>query len=101
METPEPGDLSPWLDIAADSPELRDDAEAMAHVVHRFQGKYLPAWTRAKTPQERERAWTALWHFLTARPTRRKPFALSAQAADELIARLQAEVARRLPPPTG
>ena len=85
---------SAWFEIASGQDELRGDAEGARQVADRFSGKYLPALRRAATPEERERVWLSFWHYLTARPTMRKPVTLSHGAADTLIAELQAAVSR-------
>ena len=90
----EVADESTWLEIAAALDELREDAEGARQVASRFSGKYLQALRRATTPEERDRVWLSFWHYLTARPTMRKPVTLSHGAADTLIAELQAVVSR-------
>jgi len=81
-----------WLAIAVGLPELHENPEGAAHLVYRFLGKYLPALLRARTPEERGRVWLAFWSYLIARQSRKKPFGLSHQAADELIARIRQEL---------
>jgi hypothetical protein len=44
----------------------------------------------AKDNEERERVWLAFWSYLIARETSRKPFGLSADAADEIIGQFRA-----------
>ena len=83
-----------WFQIVAALDELRGDAEGARQVASRFSGKYLQALRRASTPEERDRVWLSFWHYLTARPTMRKPVTLSHKAADTLIAELQAAVSR-------
>ena len=83
-----------WFQIVAALDELRGDAEGARQVASRFSGKYLQALRRATTPEERDRVWLSFWHYLTARPTMRKPVTLSHGAADTLIAELQAVVSR-------
>ena len=78
-------DTSIWTNITARQPELHGDPEGTEQVVSRFSGKYLQALLRATTPQEADRVWLSFWHYLTARPTIRKPVALSETAADDLI----------------
>ena len=90
----ERGNESAWFEIASSQDELRGDAEGALQVASRFSGKYLPALRRAATPEERDRVWFSFWHYLTARPTMRKPVTLSHEAADALIAELQAAVSR-------
>ena len=83
-----------WFQIVAALDELRGDAEGARQVASRFSGKYLQTLRRATTPEERDRVWLSFWHYLTARPTMRKPVTLSHEAADTLIAELQAVVSR-------
>ena len=85
---------SAWFKIASGLDELSGDAEGARQVASRFSGKYLPALRKASTPEERDRVWFSFWHYLTARPTMRKPVSLSHSAADTLIADLQAVVSR-------
>ena len=87
-------DRSLWHGIAGKSPELADNPEGTEHLVYRFVGKYLPAVLQARTAEDRERAWLALWSYMIARPTMRKPFGLSHEAADGLIAEFQEVVSR-------
>ena len=87
-------DGSLWHGIAGRSPELADNPEGTEHLVYRFVGKYLPAVLRARTADDRQRAWLALWSYMIARPTSRKPFGLSHEAADRLIAEFQEAVSR-------
>ena len=87
-------DRSLWHGVAGKSPELADNPEGTEHLVYRFVGQYLPAVLRARTSDDRERAWLALWSYMIARPTMRKPFGLSHEAADRLIAEFQEAVSR-------
>ena len=88
-------DRSFWEELAAESPELAENPEGTQHLVYRFLGKYLPAVLKARTEEARERVWLALWSYMIARQSARKPFGLSPDAADELIRRFQAELDRR------
>ena len=83
-----------WFQIVAALDELRGDAEGARQIASRFSGKYLQALRRATTPEERDRVWLSFWHYVTARPTMRKPVTLSHGAADTLVAELQAAVSR-------
>ena len=83
-----------WFEIAYSLDELQGDAEGARQIASRFSGKYLQALRRATTPEERDRVWLSFWHYVTARPTMRKPVTLSHDAADALIAELQAAVSR-------
>ena len=79
-----------WEEIAIRSPELEENPEGAAHLAFRFAGKYLPIVLGAKDNEERERVWLAFWSYLIARETNRKPFGLSADAADEIIGQFRA-----------
>ena len=95
---------SQWREIAIATPELEGNPEGAGHLVYRFAGKYLPAVLRARSQEELDRVWLAFWSYLIARPTNRKPFGLSQEAADELIyqfkAKLSEDTERRDPPRT-
>ena len=78
-------DTAIWLEIAARQAELDGDPEGAEWVVARFSGKYLQALRQSKTPEQADRVWLSFWHYLTARPTSRKPLSLSHAAADHLI----------------
>ncbi len=90
-------DPSLWFEIAVSQDELREDADGARLIASRFSGKYLPALRRATAPEEQSRVWLSFWHYLTARPTMRKPVALSQEAADKLVAELQNVVSRQSP----
>jgi hypothetical protein len=87
---PLPHDEAFWGEIAIRSPELVENPEGAAHLAFRFAGKYLPIVLGAKDNEERERVWLAFWSYLTARETSRKPFGLTADAADEIIGQFRA-----------
>ena len=79
-----------WEEIAIRSPELEENPEGAQHLAFRFAGKYLPIVRGTKDKEERERVWLAFWSYLVARETSRKPFGLSSDAADEIIAQFRA-----------
>lgn len=79
-----------WVEIAGRSPELEGNPEGAAHLAFRFAGKYLPVVRNAKDQEERERVWLSFWSYLVARETSRKPFGLTAGAADNIIAQFRA-----------
>lgn len=79
-----------WEAIAIRSPELEENPEGAQHLAFRFAGKYLPIVRGTKDNGERERVWLAFWSYLVARETSRKPFDLSPDAADEIIAQFRA-----------
>lgn len=65
-----------------------EDGATRAQVLDRFLGQYLPALRAARTPQALARGWDAFRYYLTAPVTRRKPWALSWEEADRVIAAL-------------
>ena len=79
-----------WEEIAGRSPELEGNPEGAHHLAFRFAGKYLPVVRNAKDHEGRERVWLSFWSYLVARETSRKPFGLSSEAADEIIAQFRA-----------
>lgn len=89
-------DQSFWEEIARSSPELVDNPEGAEHLAYRFVGPYFPALLRARTKENSDHVWLAFWSYLIARRSRRKPFGLSQQVADGLIAAFQ----KALPEPT-
>ena len=89
MSDTEPFGQEFWEKFARELPELVDNPEGAEHLAYRFVGQYLPALLKAKTKEDSDRVWLAFWSYLIARPTPRKPFGLSQQAADRLIAQFQ------------
>ena len=75
-----------WEAVTRDSQALRDNPEGVEHLVYRFLGKYLPNLISARTQEARGLVWLAFWSYLIARASSKKPFGLSQEAADELIA---------------
>ncbi|MCH7653349.1 MAG: hypothetical protein IIB14_06690 [Chloroflexi bacterium] len=67
---------------------IADDPDARGLILFRFEGQYLPAVRKARNKDQLFRAWNAFHAYLTARQSRRKIFALSAQEADDFIERL-------------
>ncbi len=78
-------DQSFWVSIAMTLPELLNDPEGTEHLVDRFVGQYLPVLLRSRREEERDHVWLALWNYLVAPHTNRKPFGLSGTTADLLI----------------
>ena len=78
-----------WEDIARNSPELVDNPDGLERVADRFVGQYLLALLKIRTKEDCDRVWLALWSYLVAPASRRKPFGLSNRAADHLIADFQ------------
>lgn len=87
-----PQDWALWEGIVGEYSALLGSQEAADYLVFRWLDQYLPAWLKARTPEARERVWTALWSLLTAAATPRKPFHLSPEDADRLVVRFRAEL---------
>ena len=87
-------DHSLWLSMASKQSNVLDNPEGAAHMVERFVAQYVPAILKTRTNPDYERVWLAFWHYLVAPRTSRKPFGLSSEAADELIAEFQTELPR-------
>ncbi len=83
-----------WEEFVGSASELRDDPATREQLVYRFLRQYLPALLAAKTQENQDRAWRALWSYMTAPVTRAKPFSLSYSSADDLIANIQEELGR-------
>ena len=82
-------DQSFWEEIARSSPELVDNPEGAEHLAYRFVSQYLPALLEGKAKVSKDHVWLAYWTYLTPRESKRKPFRLSQQAADQLIGEFQ------------
>jgi hypothetical protein len=78
-----------WEAITRDSQALRDNPEGVEHLVYRFLGTYLPNLVSARTEEDSVRVWLAFWSYLIARASWKKPFGLTHEAADELIAQFK------------
>ena len=89
MKQEELFDQSFWVSIAMTFPELLNNPEGAEHLVDRFVAQYLPVLLRSRADEDRDHVWLALWHYLVAPATNRKPFGLSSRAADLLIAEFQ------------
>ena len=74
-----------WIDIAIESLEFIQDPDAVGLILYRFQGQYLGAITKARTPDHTWKAWNAFHAYLTSRESRRKNFTLSDSDADKVI----------------
>ena len=84
-----------WEAMARSSPELRDNPAGTEHLVRRFLGKYLPRLLLARTEDDLQHVWLAYWSYLIARASWKKPFGLSHQAADDLIAQFKSALGPR------
>ena len=78
-----------WVGVAMKLPELLNDPEGTEQLVDRFVGQYLPALLRSRGEEQIDHVWLALWNYLVAPHTNRKPFGLSSRTADLLIAEFQ------------
>jgi len=83
-----------WEEFVARASELQGNPAACERLVYRFLGQYLPALIEARTQEDHERVWRALWSYLTAPVTKAKPFCLSYSSADDLIGEIQQELGR-------
>ena len=59
-----------------------DDQAERARAIERLMAQYLPAALRARGDAASTRVWTALAHYLTARPAPRKAWSLSHTQAE-------------------
>ena len=71
-----------WVEEADSALSFVPDPDHRAHLLFRFEGKYLPAIRGAQTQAELARAWSSFHYYMTVRATNRKPFALTADEAD-------------------
>ena len=94
MIPPELNDGSLWESIVFESSGFIGNLEGAEHFIYRFMGQYLPAIMKGRSEEGVERAWLALWSYMIARRSARKPFTLSHDAADDLINRLKMELER-------
>ena len=74
-----------WIDKADAALSFIDYPDARGLILYRFDGQYLPAVRKARNKDQLFRAWNAFHAYLTARQSRRKIFALTAQEADDFI----------------
>lgn len=85
-----------WLVLEVDAAlEAIADPSERALGIQRVLTKYIPASLGAMTPEAEARAWSALDHYLTARPAPRKRWHLTAAQSAEAVARIK-EIAARL-----
>ncbi|PKB68888.1 MAG: hypothetical protein BZY81_00345 [SAR202 cluster bacterium Io17-Chloro-G4] len=82
-------DLTYWMKIATNIPEISNDLEGVEHLVGRFVGQYLPVLLRVTNKEAQDHAWLAFWSYAVAPSTNRKPCNLSSRTADLLIAEFQ------------
>lgn len=77
---------------------LVPDEASRRQVLDRFFRQYLPALARSPASGDAERVWESFRYYITAASTSRKPFALSVEEAERVIAAL----AELMPgPPSG
>jgi len=72
--------------LMAASPILAADTEARSYLLERLSHQYLPAAFRAQTPETDARVWSSLSYLLRAPATARKPFELSVEEAEAVVA---------------
>ena len=70
-------------------PSLAGDSKATEQVLDRFRDKYLHTIRKATRPAARERAWDSFRYYMVVPATTRKPFRLSDEEADTLLAELR------------
>ena len=68
------------------------EPDARNQVMSRWLNKYLRAVMQAESQEWEDRAWLALYSYLTYPFNARKPFSLAPLEADTFIASLQGEV---------
>ena len=78
----------------ADTALVFVDDDARRQIVLQATTKYAPAALSAATPEALMRAWDAFHFYLTARPTRRKPWQLPPGEAELVIATVKDLLAR-------
>jgi len=82
-----------WEHIFQRIPALNAlDPEAREQVMSRWLNKYLRAVMQAESQEWENRAWLALYSYLTYPFSARKPFSLAPSEADAVIASFQEEV---------
>ncbi|MCI0440598.1 MAG: hypothetical protein L0177_15905 [Chloroflexi bacterium] len=74
-----------WLERADEALGFIESQGDRDHILYRFDTQYLPALVKARAPSEVWRVWEAFRFFVTARPTRRKPFTLTEDETDRVI----------------
>ena len=74
-----------WLEHADAELGFIENQGDRDHLLYRFDAQYLPALMRANAPSEIWQVWEAFRYFITARPTKRKTFALTEDEADKVI----------------
>jgi len=80
-----------WLILDMDEALVAiEDGPTRAEAVERVLTKYLSAARSAPNVAAEERAWDALFHYLTARPAPRRQWQVGQGAAAGLIDRLRA-----------
>ena len=95
-EAPEQHTLAPgpqWEHLLQRIPALQAlSEEAHEQILSRWLNKYLRAVMQAKSQEWEDRAWLALYSYLTYPFSARKPFSLAPSEADTVIASFQEEV---------
>jgi hypothetical protein len=66
-----------------------EDEDSSTQIADRFAGKYAPAVQWARNEAAVDRAWGALRFYLLARPTMRKPWGLTPDQTERVIAALR------------
>ena len=81
-----------WAPIMDSLESLGWEPDARNQVMARWLNKYLRAVMQAESQEWEDKAWLALYSYLTYPSSARKPFSLAPLEADTFIAALQDEV---------
>ena len=89
MEMEKIFDLELWENLITNIDGFKDDKSARDQFTYRFLGQYLPAIISATTQDAYQKAINAMWQYMTAPASVRKPFSIDNRSADMLIANVQ------------
>lgn len=78
--------MNDWIDDLDREISFIDDVDSRTLILLRMEAQYVPALKGARSAEAAWRAWEAFRYYLTARTTSRKPFSLSQDDADRVIA---------------
>ena len=88
-------DSPDWLILEIDeSLSEITDPSVRAHALGRIITQYVPAVLKASDQNSINRAWGALFHYLIARPTKRKLWAMSEYQAISAVDKIKGSVER-------
>ena len=86
--------LEIWEGLTTEIDGFKGNKNAQDHFMYRFLGQYLPAIMSATTQEGYQKAINAMWQYITAPATARKPFNLDSRSADMLITNVQNNIHR-------